>query len=124
MSEIRELVRQDRHEELWQLCCGFLDLSLEQFMAIQKRLLLEQTRLLNRCTLGRKLMRGALPETVAEFRTQVPKLPMPITAPNFWSSARMCCPQSLSRGYRPQAGQGNIRVSGCQLATDSGKKLR
>jgi hypothetical protein len=54
------------------MCCGFIDLSLEQFMAIQKRLLLEQIELLKNCELGRKLMRGAMPETVEEFREQVP----------------------------------------------------
>ena len=72
MSTINELVKQGRHEELWQMCCGFLDLSLEQFMDIQKRLLLEQIQLLNRCQLGRKLMNGTLPRSVAEFRAQVP----------------------------------------------------
>jgi len=72
VSRIQELLRQRRHEELWQMCCGFLDLSLEQFMAIQKRLLLEQIEMLKDCELGRKVMRGAMPETVEEFREQVP----------------------------------------------------
>ena len=72
MPKAIELLRQGRNEELWQMCCGFLSLTLEQFMAVQKRLLLEQIGLLNRCTLGRKIMRGAKPETVDEFREQVP----------------------------------------------------
>jgi hypothetical protein len=72
VSKVRELLRQGRKEELWQMCCGFLDLSLEQFMAIQKRLMLEQIELLKNCELGRKIMRGAMPETVEEFREQVP----------------------------------------------------
>lgn len=72
MSKVRELLRQGRNEELWQTCCGFLDLNLEQFMSIQKRLLLEQIELLKNCELGRKVMRGAMPETVEEFREQVP----------------------------------------------------
>lgn len=72
MSKINELLREGRHGELWQMCCGFLDLSLDQFMAIQRQLLLEQIELLRRCKLGRKVMRGAMPETVAEFRAQVP----------------------------------------------------
>ena len=72
MSKPIELFRQGRHEELWQMCCGFLDLSLEQFMSIQRRLLLEQIELLKNCELGRKVMRGAMPETVEEFREQVP----------------------------------------------------
>ncbi|MBC8275952.1 MAG: GH3 auxin-responsive promoter family protein [Chloroflexi bacterium] len=72
MSKIQELLRQGRKEELWQMCCGFIDLSLEQFMAIQRRLLLEQIELLKDCELGRKVMRGVMPETVEEFREQVP----------------------------------------------------
>lgn len=72
MSKIQELLRQGRYEELWQMGCGFIDLNLEQFMAIQKRLLLEQIELLKNCELGRKLMRGTMPETVEEFREQVP----------------------------------------------------
>jgi len=67
-----ELLQQGRNEELWQMCCGYLKLSLEQFMAIQERLLLEQINLLNGCTLGRKIMKGARPATVEEFREQVP----------------------------------------------------
>jgi hypothetical protein len=72
VSKIRELIRQGRRDELWQMCCGFLDLRLEQFMSIQKRLLLEQIGLLKNSEMGRKVMRGALPETVEEFREQVP----------------------------------------------------
>jgi len=66
------LLREGRKEELWQMCCGFLGLSLEQFMTIQKRLLLEQIELLRNSALGRRVMRGAMPETVEEFREQVP----------------------------------------------------
>lgn len=72
MTRPIDLLRQGRKEELWQMCCGFIDLSLEQFMTIQKRLLLEQIELLKSCELGRKLMRGAMPGTVEEFREQVP----------------------------------------------------
>jgi hypothetical protein len=67
-----DLLQQGRSEELWQMCCGYLKLSLEQFMTIQERLLLEQIKMLNGCTLGRKLLHGARPETVEEFREQVP----------------------------------------------------
>ena len=72
MPKAVELLQQGRNEELWQMGCGFISLTLEQFMNIQKRLLLEQIELLNRCALGTKIMRGAKPETVEEFREQVP----------------------------------------------------
>ena len=72
MPKAVDLLQQGRSEELWQMCCGYLKLSLEQFMTIQERLLLEQIKMLNGCTLGRKLLHGARPETVEEFRKQVP----------------------------------------------------
>ncbi|OGO19132.1 MAG: hypothetical protein A2144_05970 [Chloroflexi bacterium RBG_16_50_9] len=72
MPKAVELLRQGRNEELWQMCCGFLNLSLNEFMAIQKRLLLEQMELLYRSQLGKKIMRGHKPETIEEFRQQVP----------------------------------------------------
>jgi len=52
MNTLAELFRQGNHDELWQRCCGFIDLSLDDFMGIQKRLLLEQLELLKRCQLG------------------------------------------------------------------------
>jgi len=67
-----DLLRQGRKKELWQRACGFIDLSMEEFMVIQRRLLLEQIELLKNCELGRKVMRGAMPSSVDEFRQQVP----------------------------------------------------
>jgi len=72
MATLGELLKQGRYEELWQRCCGFIDLSIEDFMNIQKRLLLEQLELLKKCELGRYIMNGADPHTVEEFREQVP----------------------------------------------------
>jgi hypothetical protein len=72
MPKVIELLKKRRNEELWQMCCGYLNLSLEQVMSMQKRLLLEQIRLLSRSALGKKLMPGPRPETVEEFRRRVP----------------------------------------------------
>ncbi|MDD5039107.1 MAG: GH3 auxin-responsive promoter family protein, partial [Dehalococcoidales bacterium] len=72
MPTTEELIQQGKKEELWQMCCGFTGLNLEQFLVIQKRLLLEQLELLNQSELGDKIMRGAKPRTVDEFRQQVP----------------------------------------------------
>lgn len=72
MTKEAELLVQGRNEELWQRCCSFIDLSLKDCMNIQRRLLLEQLELLQRCKLGRSIMRGAEPKTVEEFRSQVP----------------------------------------------------
>ena len=72
MPRAIDLLRQGRNEELWQMCCGFLSLNINEFMDIQKRLLVQQLELLNNCALGKKIMRGAKPQTVEEFRQQVP----------------------------------------------------
>ncbi|MFC2035692.1 GH3 auxin-responsive promoter family protein [Chloroflexota bacterium] len=72
MAALGELLKQGKTEELWQRCCGFIDLSLEEFMAVQKRLLLEQLALLKKSELGQYIMNGAEPYTVEEFREQVP----------------------------------------------------
>src|SRR5512139_140303 len=67
-----DLMRQGRKEALWQMCCGFIDLSLDQFMEVQHRLLLEQIELLKRCELCQRVMHRAQPVTVDYFRNQVP----------------------------------------------------
>ncbi len=72
MSNLSELFRQGRHEELWQRCCGFIDLSIDEFMRIQRQLLLEQIDMLNKCELGKSIMRGISPRSIQEFRESVP----------------------------------------------------
>jgi len=72
MPKAIELLKSGRIEELWDMCCGFVDLSTDEFMNIQNRLLLEQIQLLKGCELGQNIMKGANPNTVDEFREQVP----------------------------------------------------
>jgi hypothetical protein len=72
MNTAIELLRARKYKELWRQCCGFIDLSLPDFMSIQRRLLLEQIDLLEQSELGRAVMHGASPRTVEEFRAQVP----------------------------------------------------
>jgi hypothetical protein len=72
MATLVELFRQGKHEELWQRCCGFIDLSLEDFMRIQRQLLLEQLELLKKSELGRYIMHELNPRSVDEFREMVP----------------------------------------------------
>lgn len=72
MTSAIELLRQGRRDEIWRKYCGFIDLSLEEFMEIQRRLLMEQIGLLARCELGRKIMGDKVPASVDEFREIVP----------------------------------------------------
>ncbi len=67
-----ELFKKGRYQELWQRCCGYLDLSIEDFTHIQKRLMLEQLELLKKCELGKSIMGDAIPENIEDFREMVP----------------------------------------------------
>jgi len=72
LLERDELFRIGDTEKIWQKYCGFLDLSLEEFMAIQERLLMEQIDLAWNSKLGRKIMGNQKPKSVEEFRRIVP----------------------------------------------------
>lgn len=72
MSTLSELFREGRHDELWRRCCGFIDLSIDDFMRIQRQLLLEQMEMLKKCELGQSVMRGLSPRNIEEFREVVP----------------------------------------------------
>ena len=72
MNTLSELVRNGSNKELWQKCCGFIDLTLPEFMTIQERLLKEQLSLLKKCELGRSILGAANPESLADFREKVP----------------------------------------------------
>lgn len=59
-------------EQIWNRFCGYLDLDVPAFMHIQEGLLKEQIRLLSDCELGRRLLGDKTPNSVREFRAQVP----------------------------------------------------
>jgi hypothetical protein len=67
-----ELFKQGNFDELWQRCCSFIDLKLDEFMLIQQRLLSEQLELLQKCELGRYIINRPAPPSLEEFRQQVP----------------------------------------------------
>ena len=72
MTRPVDLLKENKKDEMWQMCCGFMDLSLDQFMTIQRRLMGEQLELLKASQLGCKIMRGAMPASIDEFRRDVP----------------------------------------------------
>ena len=72
MATAGELLKAGKTRELWEKYCGFVDLSVQEFMEIQNCLLLEQLELLNNCEMTVKIMQGVRPTTMEEFREQVP----------------------------------------------------
>lgn len=71
MSLQEKLDRQE-YAEVWSQYCGFLDLSMEEYMAIQRRLMEEQIQLWSGCMLGQSILKGKKPASIEEFRRMVP----------------------------------------------------
>jgi hypothetical protein len=67
-----QLLKDKQYDLIWKRYCGFLDLSIPEFMAIQKSLLLEQIELYAHSEIGKKIMKNKHPKTVEEFRKMVP----------------------------------------------------
>lgn len=65
-------LKKTSHDQLWQEYCGFLDMSLSDYMYTQRRLMTEQMRLWCACPLGRQLLGGRQPETIEQLREQMP----------------------------------------------------
>ena len=55
---LSEKLKERRYQEIWDQYCGFLDLSIEDYMKIQYRLMEEQMRLWSGCELGRSILKG------------------------------------------------------------------
>ncbi len=71
MKTLKEMLKHDEYNLIWERYCGFLDLSLNEFMQIQERLLMEQIEILYSCELGKRLMKKK-PSSLKEFREIVP----------------------------------------------------
>jgi len=72
MKTLREMLRDEDYDKIWKAYLGFLDLSIDEFMEIQNRLLLEQIDLLKKCNLGKKFFGRSKINTVDDFRKYVP----------------------------------------------------
>jgi hypothetical protein len=59
-------------ELIWKKYCGFLDLTLDEFMIMQKLLLMEEIELVINSRLGRKIIGTKKPKNISEFRQFVP----------------------------------------------------
>ena len=67
-----ERLKSVSHRQLWQEYCGFLDMSLEDYMYVQQRLMAEQMHYWCESPLGQKLLAGKKPDTIDELRDMLP----------------------------------------------------
>jgi hypothetical protein len=72
MPTATQLLRSGRKDLFWTKYCGFLDLSVDEFMHIQERLLLEQMRLILNNPVGHYFFGERAPRSLEEFRWKVP----------------------------------------------------
>ncbi|HLO33385.1 MAG TPA: GH3 auxin-responsive promoter family protein [Anaerolineales bacterium] len=68
----RKLLEEGRRDELWTKHCGFFTLKPDEFMDVQKRLLLEQIDLLGKSQIGKEIFGNTIPTSVEQFRQNVP----------------------------------------------------
>ena len=54
---LKEKLKKHQYNEIWQQYCGFLDLSMEGYMKIQRRLMEEQIQLWSNCGLGQSILK-------------------------------------------------------------------
>lgn len=69
---LKDKLKEQQYDEIWNEYCGFLDLSLSDYMRIQRRLMEEQIHLWSNCALGQSILKGNRPTTIEEFRSMVP----------------------------------------------------
>lgn len=72
MPKLAQMLREGRTDEIWRKYCGFIDLSMKDFMHIQERLLMEQLDILSRCALGKKILGSTKINNLHDFRREVP----------------------------------------------------
>lgn len=67
-----ERLKRSSRGQLWQEYCGFLDMSLADYMYTQNRLMEEQLRLWAASGLGRQMLHGAEVRTIDDLRARLP----------------------------------------------------
>ncbi|MHB1420442.1 MAG: GH3 family acyl-acid amido synthetase [Bacillota bacterium] len=72
MAALAELLKEGKMREAWLKYCGFIDLTMPEFMEVQERLLKEQLVFLGKSVLGKKLLGSSTPVSVDDFRKNIP----------------------------------------------------
>lgn len=70
--KFQDKLKKTPREEVWREYCGFLDLSISEYMYIQNRLMEEQLRLWRESGLGRAMLGSKCPKNFSELRSALP----------------------------------------------------
>jgi len=118
----RQLFQENRQDEIWDHYCNFLELSTEEAMQIQYRLLEEQLDLLKKSKLGRELLKDMASDSIEEFRRKVPLTTYKDYAPSLLEKNEDVCRKSLITGCIHRAGRESTGINGCLIQKGSGKE--
>ncbi|UCB44100.1 MAG: GH3 auxin-responsive promoter family protein, partial [Dehalococcoidales bacterium] len=109
MKRTRFPMVQPENGLVWQKHCGFLDLTTEQFMAVQETLLVQQLERINDSPLARKLIGNQTPKTIEEFRRLVPLSTYQDYAPELESGDEDALPEKPYTWARTSGGSGTFK---------------
>ena len=109
MRSIRYPIVQPENSHVWQKHCGFLDLTTDQFMAVQENLLLQQLERTANSPLTRKLMGDHSPRSIKEFRHLVPLSNYQYYAPEFESGDEDALPEKPYTWAHTSGGSGTFK---------------
>ena len=68
----QDRLKKENRTDLWKEYCGFLDLSIDDYMYIQNRLMEEQIQKWSASGLGKRFLGDKAPQSVDEFREAIP----------------------------------------------------
>jgi len=106
---IRYPIVQSENDRVWQKHCGFLDLTTEQFMAVQENLLVQQLERIGNSPLAKKLMGDHTPRSIEEFRRLVPLSTYQYYAPEFESDDENALPEKPYTWAHTSGGSGTFK---------------
>ncbi len=70
--KLEEKLKKYSKEEIWVEYCGYLDLDMDEYMQIQKRLMSEQIEMWKNSGLGKAILKDKVVSDLASFRKHVP----------------------------------------------------
>ncbi|HEY41745.1 MAG TPA: GH3 auxin-responsive promoter family protein [Dehalococcoidia bacterium] len=113
MRSIRYPIVHSGNDPVWQKHCGFLDLTTEQFMAVQEILLAQQLERIGDSPLARKLMGDHTPKSIDELRRRVPLSTYQYYAPEFESGDENALPEKPFTWAHTSGGSGTFKRIPC-----------
>jgi len=109
LKRTRFPIIRSENDHVWQKHCGFLDLTTEQFMAVQETLLVQQLDRIDNFPLTKRLIGDRTPTSIEEFRRLVPLSTYQHYAPEFESGDEDALPEKPYTWAHTSGGSGTVK---------------